>query len=301
MKRARGIAAIGAAVAMLALAPASARADDADGGTGLAPAPLTASGSSAASADTPDDALLVLATRALASGDVRTAIDDLEALADRGVLDPVSSFDRGLAYADRVRARAELPGDLGQAVHGFEEARDLSIDPEMHREARRALVILREEIARRRSRNGDSPLVDPGLPFGRALVEVADENTWALLALAASVTLAVALAVRARVSSRRPRVAAAVVGVISALLLVGGAILAVLARDERLHLDEAIVISPSAHPSDEKHAPLAGMAPIPEGARVELHEESQGFRRIRWSTFDVWLPSSVLRPLAKRS
>jgi hypothetical protein len=207
VKRRPGIAArcaatVGPALALvLALAPAIARAADADGGT----SPSTAI---AASADTPDDALLILATRALASGEVRTAIDDLEALADRGVLDPVSSFDRGLAYAGRVRARAELPGDLGQAVHGFEEARELSSDPEMHREARRALVILREEIARRRSRNGDSPLVDPGLPFGRALVEIADENAWALLALAASVTLAVAIAVRARVTSRRPRASA---------------------------------------------------------------------------------------------
>jgi hypothetical protein len=254
-----------------------------------------------ASADTPDESLLTLATRALASGDVRTSIDDLEALADRGVLDPASSFDRGLAYAGRVRAHAEIPGDLGQAVHGFEEARDLSVDPDLISESRRALGILREEIARRRARNGDSPLVDPGLPFGRALIEVASENTWALLALCASVTLALAIGMRARIAARRAQVAAVVVGVVSALLLVGGAILSVLARDQRLHLEEGIVISPSARPSDEKHAPLAGVAPIPEGARVELHEESQGFRRIRWSTFDVWLPSSALRPLAKRS
>ena len=173
--------------------------------------------------------------------------------------------------------------------------------PSLIGEARRALGILREEIARRRARNGDSPLVDPGLPFGRALVEVASENTWALLALCASVVLALAIGVRARVAGRRPRVAAVVVGVVAGILFFGGAALSVLARDERLHLEEGIVISPSARPSDAKHAPLAGMAPIPEGARVELHEESQGFRRIRWSTFDVWLPTSALRQLAKRS
>ncbi len=291
----RSLASLVVALGLLLTAPRLAHAAAADPDAGSPSSPLTAS------ADTPDDSLLILATRALASGEVRTSIDDLEALADRGVLDPVSSFDRGLAYAGRVRAHAEIPGDLGQAVHGFEEARDLSVDPDLVSESHRALGILREEIARRRARNGDSPLVDPGLPFGRALVEVASENTWALLALCASVALALAIGLRARIEARRARVAAVVVGVVSALLFVGGVVLSVLARDERLHLEEGIVISPSARPSDAKHAPLAGMAPIPEGARVELHEESQGFRRIRWSTFDVWLPSSALRPLAKRS
>src|SRR5580658_2381757 len=73
-----------------------------------------------AHADDETRPLFADAVKALHEGRAGDAIDGLEALADRGVVDPVLSFDRGLAYAMRVRIGAEVPGDLGRAAHGFE-------------------------------------------------------------------------------------------------------------------------------------------------------------------------------------
>src|SRR5689334_11264504 len=54
------------------------------------------------------------ANDALAGERPSDAITKLESLGDKGVVDAVASFDRGLAYARRVRAGAtvEQPGDL---------------------------------------------------------------------------------------------------------------------------------------------------------------------------------------------
>jgi len=81
------------------------------------------------------------ATDALAGGKPGDAIALFEALADRGVVDENVSFDRGLAYAARVRIGAEQPGDLGRAAHGFEEARALTTDKALERDAFSALAI----------------------------------------------------------------------------------------------------------------------------------------------------------------
>ena len=48
------------------------------------------------------------------------------------VVDAAASYDRGLAYAMRVRIGAEVPGDLGRAAQGFEEARELSREDRVH-------------------------------------------------------------------------------------------------------------------------------------------------------------------------
>ena len=63
-------------------------------------------------------AIFASATAALSAERHAEAIARFEALADRGVVDPVVSYDRGLAYAARVRAKNEQPGDLGRAAHG---------------------------------------------------------------------------------------------------------------------------------------------------------------------------------------
>ncbi|MDF2694931.1 MAG: hypothetical protein K0S65_3314, partial [Labilithrix sp.] len=82
-------------------------------------------GTARADEETPQEetdpaALFRGANEALAAGRPGEAIAKFEALADRGVVDAVVSFDRGLAYAARVRAGGEQPGDLGRAAHGFE-------------------------------------------------------------------------------------------------------------------------------------------------------------------------------------
>jgi hypothetical protein len=124
------------------------------------------------------DALRGKAAAALVEGRPGEAIDDLEALADRGVLDPRVSFDRGLAYAYRVRAGKEQPGDLGRAAHGFEEARALTEDSRLVDAATGALAVLRAEVARRRAQADDPVEIEHGPPLGRSIAYILPEDAW---------------------------------------------------------------------------------------------------------------------------
>ena len=151
---------------------------------GLAPRPplsrrsstLAAGGARAAEEA---DGLFASGVSALNDGRPGDAIAALEALADRGVVDPVASYDRGLAYVrGACRIGAEVPGDLGRAAHGFEEARDLTHDGKLADDANKALTVVRSEVARRRVRAGQPVEVDPGRSLSRALAGLLSEGTW---------------------------------------------------------------------------------------------------------------------------
>jgi hypothetical protein len=253
-----------------------------------------------ARASIPDDALFASGTQAIAEGRPGDAIADFEALADRGVVDPAASFDRGIAYANRVRIGAEQPGDLGRAALGFAEARDLTTDESLARDATRALATIRAEVARRRVRAGDPALLDQGTPLARALVELLPENAWAVLAAVASVALGVGLFARGTASDRRRRIGATLVCTIAGPLLVLGAALALAARSDRLHLVEGIIVAPSARPADEKGIAVSGAASIPEAARVAIAGDRPGWVRVRWGNLVAWIPSQTVRPIARR-
>jgi hypothetical protein len=277
MSGARGRLA-GLAIALLAaalpLAPGDARADDAD------------------------DALVSAASAALTAGRPADAIASYEALADRGVVDPHMSFDRGLAYAQRVRLGADLPGDLGRAAHGFEEARALTEDPRLAESASHAILLVRAEVARRRARAGEPPSVDPGAPPFRALVELFPENAWAYAALVASVLLGIGLFVRAISSSRRGRIGGAIVASLSAPALAFFAVMALGARDERLHRRDGVVVAAGARATDELHRPIDAV-PLPEAAHVSIVDSRAGWTHVRWASVDGWIPSSAVRPIAR--
>jgi hypothetical protein len=268
-------------VAAVALVARPARADDAPPAAGDETATIFAAGLKALSDDRPGD-----------------AIADFEALGDRGVVDPVVSFDRGLAYAERVRGHSALPGDLGRAAHGFEEARALTHDPALARDAAKALAEIRAEVARRRALAGEPVEVDPGVSLGRAIVALAPEDAWGVLAGTASLLLAVSLFVRWLSVARRVRIAAAIAIAVSAPALIGGALLVLAARDERLHLREGVIVSESARLSDERHITLPGAAPLPEAARVTLEEAGSGWARVRFGAQRGFVPSPTVRPLA---
>jgi hypothetical protein len=246
------------------------------------------------------DGLFASGAVALADGRPGDAIADLEALADRGVVDPAASFDRGLAYADRIRVGAEQPGDLGRAALGFAEAHDLATDPALVKDAASALTLVRTEVARRRARAGDPVQLDQGAPLGRAIVELVSENGWAVLAAASSLLLGLGLFARGSVSSRRQRIGATLVCAVSAPLLVAGVVLTLGARSERLHLVEGIVVSPSARPADDKGIALPGSAPVPEAARVQIVGERPGWVRVERGSLVAWLPSQTVRALTRR-
>lgn len=242
------------------------------------------------------------ATDALAGERPTDAITKLESLGDHGVVDAVASFDRGLAYARRVRAgaNAEQPGDLGRAAHGFEEARELTRDAALADEASRALVAVRAEVARRRARSGEPVDLADGVSLGRSIVGLLPENTWALLSILLTSILTVALGARSRVKLSRARVAATTTCAVSGSLLAITALCAWSARDARLHLREGVVVSPNARLLDDKHVVRDAVAPIPEATRVRIVDEGGGYSHVVVAGQDGWLSSSSVLPIAKR-
>jgi hypothetical protein len=246
-----------------------------------------------------NDALFAEATAALAEGRAGDAITDFEALADRGVVDGTVSFDRGLAYATRVKIGAEQPGDLGRAAHGFEEARALTSDTKLARDATQALGVIRAEVARRRIRAGESADVEQ-LVVGRSIVRLLSEDAWCIAAVVASVALGAALFVRMFVSSRRGKVGATIGWAVAAPALALSAAMVLFARDDRLHVREAVIVAPQARVASEKGIVIDDIKALPEAALVEVVETKPGWARIKWGTIEGWIPSSTVRSIARR-
>jgi len=228
------------------------------------------------------------------------AVASFEALADRGVVDPVASYDRGLAYALRVRANAEQPGDLGRAAHGFEEARALTNDARLAEDAQSALAMVRGEVSRRKAREGVTVDMEQHASPWRTLTRALSENAWTWLAITAALALGIGLFMRWLSTGSRARAAAAIVIAVSAPVMILTAALARSARSDRLYLREAIVVSPTARPSDAKGIVLPQATPLPEAARVEIVGENGAWTEFRWGELDAWVPAQTLRPLAKR-
>jgi hypothetical protein len=245
------------------------------------------------------DALWKQGIAALADARPGDAIADFEAMGDRGVVDAVVSFDRGLAYAQRIRGGTPAPGDFGRAALGFEEARVLTHDPSLAREATSALGTIRAEVARRRALAGEPVDVDPGVPLGRAVVALAPEDVWSALAVIGSLVLTLSLFVRWRAVARRVRLGAAIALGVAGPLLVLTAALSFAARDERLHLREGILVTPSARLSDDHHLTIPGDSPLPEAAHVTIEEDATGWSRVRFGAQRGWLPSPSVRPIAR--
>jgi hypothetical protein len=252
-----------------------------------------------ARADDATNALFDAATKALREGRAGDAIASFETLADDGVVDAAASYDRGLAYAMRVRIGAEVPGDLGRAAHGFEEARDLSSDRQLTDDASKALGVVRGEIARRRLRAGDPVEVDPGRSLSRAIAGLLPESVWSALSVAFSLALAAGLFARWLGGHPRVRIAGGVVASVAAPVLVLAVGMTLAARHDRLTLREAVVVATGARPNDARGIALPGATPLPEGARVEIVEPHGSATRVRFGTTDAWVSSSTLRELAR--
>jgi hypothetical protein len=250
--------------------------------------------------DTETAKLFADGVRALEQESANDAVASFEALADRGVVDAVASYDRGLAYALRVRANAEQPGDLGRAAHGFEEARSLSNDSHLVDDATSALAMVRSEVSRRKAREGVTVDVEQHASPWRTLAHALGESTWTALAIAAAFVLGAGLFLRWLATASRARAAAAIAIATAAPTMILTAALARSARSDRLHLREAIVVSPSARPSDVHGIALPDATPLPEAARVEILGENGAWTELRWGALDAWVPTQTLRPLAKQ-
>ncbi len=246
------------------------------------------------------DAMFAKGVEALEAGKPGEAIAQFEALADRGVVDANVSYDRGLAYAARVRIGAEQPGDLGRAAHGFEEARSLTEDKTLERDATAALGAIRNEVARRRLRSGTGTEVEPNPSVLELLVHLVSEDAWAAVAAVASLVAGISLFVRSEAKRRRLRIGATVTFAVSAPLCLVLALLAWHARDERLTVREGVVVNPNARPLDERGIVLPSANPLPAGARVRVLGVSPGSSEIQWGSLHAWIPSASVRPLARR-
>ncbi len=225
---------------------------------------------------------------------------------------PDASFDRSLSYLGRVRAGLERPGDLGRAAAALEET--LLFRPD-DPEAESALELVRAEVARRRARNGSPAELESRPTLERAMLGIASEWTWSILAALSSFALTLGLLLRmvaisrdeARVKEGRPPVG----GPEGALHLasqiaipIGGACLLVFAllaagsRHLRLTTREGVVVVPEAHLVTDRGA-LTSAAPIPEAARVEVGEERGSLVRVRWGSVEGWTQSDAVRRLAR--
>ena len=71
------------------------------------------------------------------------------------------------------------------------------------------------------------------------------------------------------------------------------------ARDARHHVRDAVVIASGARLLDARHVAMTSVAPVPEGARVQLLDESGDFAHVVSERAEGWLPSNAVLPMAK--
>ncbi|MEZ4370859.1 MAG: hypothetical protein R3B07_08535 [Polyangiaceae bacterium] len=239
------------------------------------------------------------AAQALSQGAFDAAIDELELLADRGFVHPDASFNRGVAYSRRAETRQVQPGDFGRAAAAFQEC--LRLRPG-DREAAKALAAVEAQITRRRSREGREPVV-VNASLSRAVVNLASEDVWALLAAVSALILSVGLGFRLWNAKPRARfsggVAAAVAGVALALF----SVLTYSARHFRVTTTPAVIVATEARLLDAQGRPLPKTAKIeleaiPEGALIWILDRNGSLAHIEWGTTEGWVSTHQLQPLA---
>jgi hypothetical protein len=246
------------------------------------------------------DAGFARGLKALEQGAFQKAVDEFELLADRGFVHPDLSFNRGAAYVGRAGSSHARPGDLGKAAAAFSEVLALRGDDEV---AEAALDRVRNEIARRRAREGAEP-VAARPSIGRAVVGLVSEGTWCVLAALGSALLTIGLALRL-FSRRSPtRLAGAVAAALGVTLVALGGGLGV-AADHLNHTSRpAVVVVSEARLLDENGVPVRQVdgvpehVAIPEGAGVYVLERRGSLTRVEWGTTRAWVNGSQIRSLA---
>lgn len=233
---------------------------------------------------------------ALARGSLDDAIDRFELLADRGVVHPDASYDRGVSYARRGGSNARKPGDLGRAAAALREA--LLLRPG-DADAAQALERVQHEIARRRARTS-AQQVELRPALSRAIVDLLSERTWAVLAAAASAIATLGLAARLFTKAPRVHLAGTIAASIGAIVLMASGTAAALSRRERLYTRPAVVIVEEARLVDENGASIIGPGSIlPEGASVLVTDQSGTRARVEWGNLEGWMSLGQLRLLSK--
>ncbi len=251
----------------------------------------TAAADESADQKSQSEAIFGRASDALAKSDAKKAIAELEILADRGFLHPDVSYERGIAYAMRARTSAALPGDLGRAAAGFEEASRL--DP-TDADASRALDLVRAEVARKRSRQDKSDtIVRPTLD--RVVAKQFSATSWSIAAIVASALMSIGVLLRSRPTGFM-HVAGTLLAPISLIALLGLLPLAYFSRQLEETTRSGVIIVTEAALQDENGANTDSPA-IPEATLVELSERRGDNVLVRWGSYEGWLPHEAVRPL----
>jgi hypothetical protein len=246
------------------------------------------------------EATVKSALSSLDQGAVDQAVNELEALSDRGVSHPDASYARARVYVERARSRSARPGDLGRAVAALEEYTRARPGDSV---AERAVEALRSEIARRRARSGSTPM-DQGPSLGRAVVGLAPENVWALIAAAGASLLTLGLGAKRLFSRRSVEIAGAVAIVVGLVLGSLGSLLTWAAARYRRTSEPAVVVVPEARLLDAEGRPLparGGAAnTVPEGALVHVLGRQNGKLEIEWGSVRGSVEAGQIRVLSFR-
>ncbi|MGE5788260.1 MAG: hypothetical protein ACM3ZE_26930 [Myxococcales bacterium] len=239
------------------------------------------------------------ATAALNKGANTEAVQQLELLADRGVVHPDVSFDRAIAYARRARSPQARPGDLGRAAFALSETLNLRPDDA---EAKALLARVDHELRRARSRRGSpSLLARPRLT--RAVVDLLPENAWAIAAGLCS--LATTLGIFFWFGSARPRrrLAGAVTAWLGGALLLLTCLGLAYAVNERKSTRQGVVVAEDARLLDVTGAPLVPSRhtgqdlSIPEGARVVVTSRTERLFQVEWGSLVAYVSQSEVQLL----
>lgn len=228
--------------------------------------------------------------RAIREGRLDDAVALVEQLSDQGLVGASLAFDRGIAYALRARSGRGIAGDYGRAAHAFEEA--LRRDPH-DSDARRVLDDIRREIAARDARAAGKAEELASTPAYRAILVSLPGDAWAGLAIAASLILATALALRPRLT-RGARLAASTTAIVATVIMLASAGLGLGSRWLRVHVREAVVVAPHAAATAEEGAM---MLDLDEGQRVDVLEERATSTLVRTDKGVGWAPRDALRML----
>ncbi|HEU4533928.1 MAG TPA: hypothetical protein VFS00_07415 [Polyangiaceae bacterium] len=242
------------------------------------------------------EAVLARGAEALGRGAPREALELYEAYADGGGLHPDVSYSRGVAYLARARAGDDRPGDLGRAAAAFEET--LALRPG-DADAAHALEATRSAVAHRRARGGKAIEIDAGPGAWAALVGLASEQTWALLAAAGSLSLSAGLVAWFRARARQARLGGALASALGALALALGAAFSLTARQARTRGERGVVIVPELRLTNEASLPLPGSPSLPEAAGVDVAERRGALVRVRWGKVEGWAPATSVKRLPR--
>lgn len=227
----------------------------------------------------------------LEAGKIEESLSLLEGAADRGLVHPDLSFNRGFAYLKRAESPAAAPGDLGQAIASFSEALKLRpSDPEATSGLERAQILL----SQRTNLEHTTGSLDDSI-FRPLMAQVPPLPPAIVAGLGAALLCGAWLG--RLITKEKPRTLA--IGLVGLTLWLAGALVYAGRLYALSSQSDAIVISARAELRDEAGRTLRGTDGLPQGTRVRVKETRGRLSRIESGRGDLWVDAADLRRLAE--